>query len=80
MEHLCRFLFIFLLFVSACAGGGSPSRRLLERADSLLDVRPDSALRLLQGVSPRQLADSCCKGFRPVSWPTGAGGCITPCC
>lgn len=57
MEHLCRFLFIFLLFVSACAGGGSPSRRLLERADSLLDVRPDSALRLLQGVSPRQLAD-----------------------
>lgn len=57
MGHLCRFLFIFLLFVSACAGGGSPSRRLLERADSLLDVRPDSALRLLQGVSPRQLAD-----------------------
>ena len=55
MGHLCRFLFIFLLFVSACAGGGSPSRCLLERADSLLDVRPDSALRLLQEVSPRQL-------------------------
>ena len=57
MEQLCRLLFISLLFVSACAGGGSPSRCLLERADSLLDVRPDSALRLLQGVSPRQLAD-----------------------
>ena len=57
MEQLCRLLFISFLFVSACVGGGSPSRRLLERADSLLDVRPDSALRLLQEVSPRQLAD-----------------------
>lgn len=57
MEQLCRLLFISFLFVSACVGGGSPSHRLLERADSLLDVRPDSALRLLQEVSPRQLAD-----------------------
>ena len=46
MEQLCRLLFISFLFVSACVGGGSPSHRLLERADSLLDVRPDSALRL----------------------------------
>ena len=67
MEQLCRLLFISLLFVSACAGGGSPSRCLLERADSLLDVRPDSALRLLQGVSPRQLADRGATRWR-VSW------------
>ena len=57
MGQLSRLLLVSLLFVSACAGGGSPSRCLLERADSLLDVRPDSALRLLQEVSPRQLAD-----------------------
>ena len=56
MRNLCGLLLLFCLF-SACSGGGSHSRTLLARADSLLDVQADSALRLLRQVSPRRLAD-----------------------
>ena len=52
MGQLSRLLLVSLLFVSACAGGGSPSRCLLERADSLLDVRPDSAQGRADALRP----------------------------
>ena len=42
MRNLCGLLLLFCLF-SACSGGGSHSRTLLARADSLLDVQADSA-------------------------------------
>ena len=69
MEQLCRLLFISLLFVSACAGGGSPSRCLLERADSLLDVRPDSALRRVAPVA---------RGFAPSVGRQGRADALRP--
>ena len=46
----------FLCLLAACAGGVQEERSpLLERADSLLPVRPDSAWRLLRQVPPDSL-------------------------
>ena len=46
----------FLCLLAACAGGVQKERSpLLERADSLLPVRPDSAWRLLRQVPPDSL-------------------------
>ena len=46
----------FLCLLAACAGGVQEERLpLLERADSLLPVRPDSAWRLLRQVPPDSL-------------------------
>ena len=46
----------FLCLLTACAGGVQEERSpLLERADSLLPVRPDSAWRLLRQVPPDSL-------------------------
>lgn len=56
----CKITFLLGLFsvlmLTACAGSGSGAYRLLRCADTLLDVRPDSALRLLQEIPLRQLA------------------------
>ena len=60
MKHLLKtyfFLVSSVLFLGACSGYDNRNACLLSHIDSLLDVRPDSALRMLQSVSPDSLAD-----------------------
>ena len=51
------FLVSSVLLLGACSGYDNRNACLLSHIDSLLDVRPDSALRMLQSVSPDSLAD-----------------------
>lgn len=49
MNTSLSILLFVLLLASACAGH-TDSRRVMVQADSLLNVRPDSAWRLLQTI------------------------------
>ena len=56
MKHILFYIVLWLLLsVLACTGGDA--RAVLAQADSLLPTLPDSALRLLQSLSPRDLPD-----------------------
>lgn len=60
MKHLLKtyfFLVSSVLLLGACSGYDNRNACLLSHIDSLLDVRPDSALHMLQSVSPDSLAD-----------------------
>lgn len=58
MKHILFYIVLWLLLsVLSCTGGDARVRTVLAQADSLLWVQPDSALRLLQSLSPRDLPD-----------------------
>ena len=58
MKHILFYIVLWLLLsVLSCTGGDARVRTVLAQADSLLPTLPDSALRLLQSLSPRDLPD-----------------------
>lgn len=58
MKHILFYIVLWLLLsVLSCTGGDARVRTVLAQADSLLPTLPDSALRLLQSFSPRDLPD-----------------------
>ena len=58
MKHILFYIVLWLLLsVLSCTGGDARVRTVLAQADSLLPTLPDSALHLLQSLSPRDLPD-----------------------